>query len=117
MFTPIVHNLHVTGTLGAGVVYTFTAAHDMTLHHVSAVASNDSAATLIVGTTSDTNAYLEEAAIGDSDVPVEFDKDDFVGGKPVQIRKGTVVKFTLDHDGDGGTAANDFSLVATFTPG
>ena len=117
MFTPIVHSILVAGTLAANIVHTFTAAHDMTLRHISATGSNANNATLIVGTTTDTDLYLEAAAIGQSDVPVEFTRADFVGSKDIQIRKGTIVKTTVDFDGDGGTAVDDLSIVQTFTPG
>lgn len=115
---------HVTGTLGANVTITFTAPFDCTLLHVSACASNDSDATLIIGDSDDADEYLQSAVIGDSGVPVEFDGDEFrdTGGLQQtryypRIADGTVVIITLDYDGDGGTAADDFSIVLTFAEG
>ena len=40
---------HIPGTLSANINIRFTAPFDCTLLHVSAVASNDSDATLIIG--------------------------------------------------------------------
>jgi hypothetical protein len=115
---------HIPGTLAADVTITFTAPCDCTLLHVSAVASNDSDATLIAGDSSDTDEYLTSSAIGDSGTPVEFDGDDFVdaGGNShnryyPRIAGGTVVVVTLDYDGAGGTAAHDVTLVLTFAEG
>jgi len=34
-----------------------------------------------------------------------------------RIADGTVVVITLDYDGDGGTAADDFTIVLTFAEG
>ena len=45
----------------------------MSLVHVSAVAFNDSDATLKIGTSTDDDEFLVETAIGDSGTPSEFD--------------------------------------------
>jgi predicted histidine transporter YuiF (NhaC family) len=113
---------HVPGTLTANIVISFTVPFDCQLVHVSACASNDSDATLIVGTSADTNGYIEAAVIGDSGVPAEFEGiADFDGaladGQYPHIVDGTVVVATLDYDGAAGTAADDFTLVLTFTEG
>lgn len=108
---------HIPGTLSANITITFTAHHGMQLLHVSACASNDSDATLIIGPSTDTDGYLEAAVIGDSGVPVEFDRDDFVNDQFPHIADGTKVVFTLDYDGAGGTAAHDVTIVATFAEG
>ena len=117
MITPIFLSIIVPGTLAANITYRFTAPCDLTLNRVSASAENDSDATLIVGPSTDTDGYLEASVIGDSSVPVEYDRDDFASGKDTQIRKGIIVVFTLDFDGAGGTAAQNVSILATFTPG
>jgi len=108
---------HVPGTLAANVSIVFTAPMDCQLVHVSAVGSNANNGLLTLGTTASTAAYLASSSIGDSDVPAEFAKADFVGAEFPHIVDGTVVKATLDYDGAGGTATADFTLVLTFTEG
>ena len=115
---------HITGTLSANVNIRFTAPCDCTLLHASAVASNDSDATIIIGDSSDTDEYLQSSTIGDSNTPVEFDGDDWYdtdGNQPgiyyPHISDGTIVVITVDYDGASGTAANDLTLVLTFAEG
>ncbi len=108
---------HIPGTLAADIPIVFAAPSDCQLVHCSACASNDSDATLIIGTTSDDNAYLESGVIGDSSVPVEKERADFVGGQFPRISDGDLVKITLDFDGGSGTAANDATIVLTFVEG
>ena len=115
---------HVPGTLAANVDIKFTAPFDCTLLHVSAVASNDSDATLTIGDSSDADEYLQSTTIGDSGTPAEFDGDDFVDTAGVQhsryyprIADGTIVAIALDYDGSSGTAAHDFTIVLTFAEG
>ena len=108
---------HVTATLSAGVDIKFTVPSDCQLLHCSAVASNNSDATLQLGTSAAAEAYLASCVIGDSGVPVESSKADFVGGEYPHIVAGTVFDIALDHDGDAGIAANDFTIVLTFSEG
>lgn len=115
---------HIPGTLSANINIRFTAPFDCTLLHVSAVASNNSDATLIIGDSTDTDEYLTSSTIGDSNVPVEFDGADFVDTSGVthsryypRIADGTVVVLTLDYDGSAGTAAADVTIVLTFAEG
>jgi len=116
--------IHVPGALSANMEMRWTAPHDCTLLHVSAVASNDSDATLQIGDSSDQDEYLTAAVIGDSGTPVEFDGDDFVDTSGnthtryyPRIVDGTVVRVSLDYDGDGGTAAEDVTIVLTLAEG
>lgn len=115
---------HIPGTLGADVAIKLTAPSDCTLRHVSAVASNNSDATLKIGTSADDDGFLTAAVIGDSGTPVEFELADFDGallteaGKDFpRISDGDVVTLDLDHDGAGGTAAADVTIVLTFAEG
>ena len=113
----ILQTFHIPGTLAANIVPKFTAQCDLTLIHVSAVASNDSDATLIIGTSADDDAYLTSSTIGDSGVPKEFDRDDFVGTQYPHITDGSVIVLTLDYDGSSGTAAANVTIVLTFVEG
>ena len=108
---------HVAGTLAANLNIRFTVPFDCQLVHASAVASNDSDALLILGPSTDTDGYLESTVIGDSAVPAEFEREDFVGDQFPHIADGVVFCAILDYDGAGGTAAADFTLVLTFTEG
>lgn len=118
----IAYAFHVPGTLAADVNIRFTLPNRMALQHVSAVGSNANDAELSIGTSADPDGWLEAAVIGDSNVPVEFEVADFdgalltyPGAEPPAAADGTIVVLTLDHDGDGGTAADDVTIVLTFT--
>ncbi len=113
----IQHTYHIPGTLTANVSIPFKLYSDVSLVHVSAVGSNANDATLKIGNSSDDDAYLLAAGIGDSGAPVEFDRDNFVGGVDPHIKKGTTMLLTLDYDGAGGAAAQNVTLVLTFTEG
>jgi hypothetical protein len=115
---------HVPGTLTANLNIRWTAPHDCTLLHISAVASNASSATFIVGDSADDDEYLTASDVGDSNVPAEYDYDDFVdtdGNTHARyyprIVDGTVVVITVDYDGASGTAAQNLTLVLTLAEG
>lgn len=108
---------YIPGTLTANHVLEFAAPTDCQLIHAQAHGSNANDATLMLGSSSDTDAYMTAKAIGDSDVPAEWDRDDFVGGQFPHILKGTVVTLTLDYDGSSGTAAQNAQILLTFSQG
>ena len=117
-----VQAFHFTGALGANVTITFTAPSDCQLVHISAVGSNDGDATLIVGDSDDADGYITAFAIGDSGTPVEKEAiTDFdgalAGSQFPDIDDGDIVIITIDYDGDGGTAAEDVTIVLTFVEG
>ena len=109
---------HVPGTLSANITVYFTAPFDMQLVKVQSVntvaASN---ATLIVGASDNTDAYLESHTIGNNSVPLEKGRADFVGAQYPHIAKGTVVVVTVDFDGSTGTAAANLTVILFFTKG
>jgi hypothetical protein len=115
--------VHLHGTLAADASWRWAAPFDCQLIHVSAVASNNSDATLKVGSSADDDGYLTAFAIGDSGTPAEKDWGDFDGallseaGEFPHIAKGTILLCTLDFDGSSGTAGQNVSVVLTFTPG
>ena len=115
---------HIPGTLSADINIRWTVPSPCQLVHVSAVASNDSAALLTIGDSADTDEYITSSEIGDSNVPAEFDGDDFVDSDGnahtryyPHITDGTIVVIALDYDGDSGVAADDFTIVLTFLEG
>lgn len=114
----LVYPFHFTGTLAANVTITFKLPFDCVLKHISAVASNNSDATLIVGDSGDTDEVLTSTTIGDSGTPVEKDRDDWAATNETgRYRKGDVFVATLDFDGAAGTAAANVTLVFTFLEG
>ena len=116
--TRVTYGYHTAGTLAADHSFIFTLPFDATLVHVSAVATNASSAILDVGKTGALEAYVLNKDVGDSSVPATVDApDEFVGGNYPHILAGTVIIATLDFDGAAGTAAQNFSLVLTFTEG
>jgi hypothetical protein len=124
MLNKFQNSFHIPGTLAANLTITLTVPSDCSLVHVSAVASNNSDATLKIGTSADDDGYLTATAIGDSGTPAEFDLDDFDGAllsnpgmEYPHLLDGTVLVLTLDYDGAAGTAAQNVTLVATFCEG
>ena len=124
MIRKFAHAFHIPGTLSADINIRFTVPSDCCLVHVSAVASNDSDATLALGTSADTDGWLAACVIGDSNTPVEKGIADFdgallsdAGSEPPRAVDGTIVVATLDYDGDGGTAAQNVTIVLTFQEG
>ncbi len=108
---------HVPGTLAANLAIRFKAPFDCQLVHVSAVGSNANNGILDIGNADDDDAYLDGVDIGDSGAPAEFSRAHFVGCQYPHITRGTVVVASLDYDGAGGTATQNFTLVLTFTEG
>jgi len=120
----LIHSYHIPGTLSADINIRFTVPANCTLNHVSAVASNDSDATLALGTSADTDGFLAAAVIGDSNTPVEKALANFDGALLTEAGKdhprlsdGDIFVATLDHDGASGTAAQNVTLVFTFDEG
>jgi hypothetical protein len=114
----ITYSLHIPGTLVANLTPVFAVPFDCTLLHVSAVASNNSDATLKVGTVANPQAYLAEFPIGDNQVPaVKASFKDFVGGQYPRLTAGSSLLITLDYDGNSGTAAQNVSLALTLAKG
>jgi hypothetical protein len=109
--------IHVPGTLAANIAVYFVLPMDVQLIHVSACGSNANNGILDIGPSTDTDGYLDGVDIGDSNVPSEFDRDNFVGTQFPHIAKGTIITVNLDFDGAGGTATANFTVVLTFTEG
>ena len=115
---------HVPGSLAANDALRYSVPSDCTLVHVSAVASNDSDATLALGTSADTDGFLTACVIGDSGTPVEKAVANFdgallsdAGNEHPRLSDGDVFVATVDYDGASGTAADDLTLVLTFQEG
>jgi hypothetical protein len=111
------HSFHIPGTLTANLNIRFTVPKDCQLLHVSASNSAATSGTFILGTSADDDAYLTTSDIGDSNVPNEFDLDNFVGSQFPHIVDGTIFVVTVDYDGAAGTAAANLTLILTFLEG
>ena len=105
--------LYLPGTLAGNHTLEIAADRNWKITHVSAVSSNDSDALLSLGNDASAVAYMVATVIGDSNVPAELDRDDFVNDQYPTHAKGDVFVITLDYDGDGGTAADDVVIVIT----
>ena len=104
----------IDNALDANKLFYWTLPWGATLWHVSAVASNDSDATLMIGDSGDTDQAIAATVIGDSAVPAEMKFADFTSPHFVE---GDVFTATVDFDGDGGTAAQNLQVVFTFLVG
>ena len=114
----IVLPVHYHGTLAADATYRWKAPFDCILQHVSAVASNNSDATLKFGTSSDDDEIMTATAIWDSGTPAEFTASNWAATNPTgRLDKGDIFLAPLDFDGASGTAAQNVSLTFTFTEG
>ena len=112
-----VHSIHIPGTLAANLDIRFKAPIDCQLVHVSACGSNANNGILDIGPSTDTDGYLDGVDIGDSQVPSEFERTDFVNDQFPHITAGTIICVTLDYDGAAGTATQNFTCVLTFLEG
>jgi hypothetical protein len=113
-----IQTIHIPGTLAADINVRWKLPFDCRLKHISAVASNNSDATLAVGDSGDIDAILAASAIGDGNTPAQFDAGDWAAANPTAaLGKGDVLVYTLDFDGDSGTAAQNVTVVATFLEG
>lgn len=108
----------IPGALTADKHVYFKAPHDMQLIHVYARCTTQ-AATLLIGSTTDADAYLYDNATADTgaaiavDTDYEFDRDDFVGDQFPHIADGTVIDVLVGH----GSNCVDFLAVLVFTDG
>jgi hypothetical protein len=118
------HFIHIPGALSANMDVRWIVPSGCSLVHVSAVSSNDSDALITIGDGSDVDEYLTSSVLGDSQVPAEYDGDDFVDTSGnshdryyPHIEDGDTINIAVDYDGDGGTAAEDVTIVLTFVEG
>lgn len=114
--------IHLHGTLAANAQGVFQLPCAASLVEVSAAASNDSDATLQVGTSADADGLVTATAIGDSSVPVIFAPADFDGAladqaSPAHLADNTIVAWVLDFDGSSGTAGQNVTILFTFLEG
>jgi hypothetical protein len=103
----------IDGTTAANVVWQWEFADPVRLKWVKAAASNDSDATLLVEAEGG-DTVVSAAVIGDTFSAAELTPASNALG---MIAADTYLKFTLDYDGAGGTAADNVGIVAAFLVG
>ncbi len=109
---------HTAGALAANHSYIFKLPFDAQLIGVSAAASNASDAIIDVGYTGALEAYVANMDAGDSSVAAILDEPgDFEGDNFPHIAALTNIIITVDYDGAGGTAAQNLTVLLTFTEG
>ena len=108
----------IPGTLAAPVIFKTTIPSPCTIQHLSMVQSNARNGRVKIGTSSDDDAYLAYTEAGQSGTPVTKSTvtDWACSGRP-HLSKDEVFTVYVDHDGDAGTAADDLTIVITFTEG
>jgi hypothetical protein len=110
--------IHVPGVLGADLDVRVAVARGCRLVAVSAVAGNESAATLAIGVAADRESILAPAPIGGNGAPALFGPGDWAGtNRSGRLRAGEVLVVTLDYDGEGGAAAQDVTVEMGFLEG
>jgi hypothetical protein len=109
-------SFHITGTLAADANIGFVLPFDAQLEHVSSVVSGTHPGGLIIGNSSDPDAYVTLIHTGISNAPAEIIRTGFVGAQYPHIAKGTIIIVNVDFN-DDGTAAADLTIVLTFSEG
>lgn len=106
------------GQLSANTFFHFKAPFDMILEKVSAICDASDSFILDIGTTADTDAYLDGVTVtGSATAATEYDEDDFVNGDHPRIAAGTDVAINVDYDGGAGGDAANVCIVLTLAEG
>ena len=105
---------YIGGTWAANHIQLFKLPCDAQLIHVSAVNTSANAGKIDIGSSADDDAYLDNQDFGVSSTPVEYDRDNFVGGQFPHIAGGTIIKLTLT---DHASHMAQGTVVLTFTEG
>lgn len=118
MLRKFVQTIVVPGTLTGAISYTATIPSACTIQKLSMVQSNAGAGRIKLGLSTDDDIFSVYTNMGVSGVPVVFETaDDFRNDVFPHLAAGDILKLYCDHDGAGGTAADDVTIVITFTEG
>ncbi|MCJ7737450.1 MAG: hypothetical protein MUQ10_09075 [Anaerolineae bacterium] len=119
MFRKFCQTIVVPGTLTGPVSYTATIPSACTIQHVSLCQSNALGAGRVkMGLSTDDDIFLTYKTMGVSNVPVVLEvPTDFRNSILPHLAAGDILKLYLDHDGASSTAAQDATIVITFTEG
>lgn len=109
---------YIPGTLAANHTLEFKFPFDVSLLAVSLSGSNSNSCVVDIGNTSDADIYADGIDCGDSEVAtIHNDDGDFVDSVYPHIVADTNIILTVDYDGAGGTAVDDFCAVLFFSKG
>ena len=108
-------NYFFTGTLGANVTLLLEFPFPVTFMSATAVATNDSSATLALSGAS--TMSIAAQAIGDSSDPVTIVPTATEKASTAGEAANSLITVTLDYDGTGGTAAENVSMTMFFLSG
>jgi len=118
MLRKFTQTIVVPGTLTAPIQYTATIPSACTIQHVSMCQSNAGAGRVKMGKSTDDDIFLTYTTMGVSGTPVELAvATDFRNDTLPHLVAGDILKLYCDHDGAGGTAADDVTIVITFSEG
>jgi len=118
MLRKFVQTIVVPGTLTGPIQYTAKVPSACTIQHVSMCQSNAGAGRVKIGLSTDDDIFLTYTNMGVSGTPVELAcAVDFRNDVLPHLTAGDILKLYCDHDGAGGTAADDVTIVLTFTEG
>jgi len=118
MLRKFTQTIVVPGTLSGPVQYVATIPSACTIQHVSMVQSNAGDGRVQIGTSADDDIFLFLTTLGVSGTPVELSvATDFRNDVKPHLVAGDILKLYVDHDGASGTAADDVTIVITFTEG
>lgn len=107
--------IYIPGTLAANQILRYVTPFACQILHLSAVQSNAGSGTVKLGHSGDDDYYLQNTAMGQSNVPVtRTAPTEFRYGVTPTIPAGTTVVITVDYDGPAGTAAQNVTIAVTF---
>ena len=108
----------IPGTLTADINANFQAPFDLQLVAVSAKFDNTPSVILDIGTTSDTDAYLDGVTVtGAAAACTLYTRADFVDDQFPHISAGDEVQVTVDYDGGAGGDGANLTVTLFFTEG
>ena len=105
------YTICIPGAMAGAFASRFVVPSDCSLVHISAYCITQDSA-IIIGSTSDTNLYLESQTIT-AGTALEIERTDFVDDVFPHFENGDTVVITLDN----GSGAVDMTCVLTFTEG
>ena len=118
MLRKFTQTILIPGTLSAPIQYVATIPSPCTIQHISMVQSNAGSARIKIGTSTDDDEFLTYTDLGASGTPVELEAPtDFRYDAKPHLEDGDIFEVYVDHDGAAGTAADDVTIVITFTEG
>ena len=118
MLRKFTQTIVVPGTLTGPIDYIAAVPSACTIQHLSMVQSNAGDGRVKMGTSADDDIFFTYINMGQSGTPVQLQgATDFRNYVLPHLTAGDILKLHVDHDGALGTAADDVTIVITFTEG